>query len=194
MFYRAFLSVFAVISLVLVIWFVLMLNNQNKVHQQEVALATLASKKEAKLKKINAITKIKTSQNELRCLADNIYYEASHEPVAGKVAVAFVTLNRVNHHQFPDSVCDVVYQKTRKTCQFSWVCGVNKGFNRKEYELSLKVAGKIYRNYSKLEDISNGSLYYHADYVNPRWATKKYFTRKIGRHLFYTAIPERKKS
>ena len=48
---------------------------------------------------------------ELNCMAMNIYREAAGEPFEGKVAVAQVTMNRVNHTDFPKSVCAVVYEK-----------------------------------------------------------------------------------
>ena len=49
-----------------------------------------------------------TKQRE--CLARNIYFEARNEPFAGQFAVAMVTLNRVHDKQFPNSICEVVYQ------------------------------------------------------------------------------------
>ena len=47
---------------------------------------------------------------DIFCLAKNIYFEAGNQPVAGKVAVSLVVLNRVEHHAYPDNVCDVIYQ------------------------------------------------------------------------------------
>ncbi|MBJ7298438.1 MAG: cell wall hydrolase [Dolichospermum sp.] len=38
-------------------------------------------------------------------------------------------------------------------------------------------------NYEILDDVTKGALYYHADYVNPRWKLIK--TTTIGRHIFY---------
>ena len=69
-----------------------------------------------------------TKQRE--CLARNIYFEARNEPFAGQFAVAMVTLNRVHDEQFPNSICEVVYQglhwpsghPKRDRCQFSWYC------------------------------------------------------------------------
>ena len=69
-----------------------------------------------------------TKQHE--CLARNIYFEARNEPFAGQFAVAMVTLNRVYDKQFPNSICEVVYQglhyssghPKRDRCQFSWYC------------------------------------------------------------------------
>jgi spore germination cell wall hydrolase CwlJ-like protein len=45
------------------------------------------------------------------------------------------------------------------------------------------VALHVYANYEMIDDITNGALYYHADYVNPGWKLKK--TKVIGRHIFY---------
>ena len=41
-----------------------------------------------------------SAQKEVKCLADNIYFESAHEPDQGKMAVAFVTLNRTRHKDF----------------------------------------------------------------------------------------------
>ena len=46
-------------------------------------------------------------QNQLECLARNIYHEAGYEPFEGKVAVAQVTLNRVASGSLPSDVCKV---------------------------------------------------------------------------------------
>ena len=50
------------------------------------------------------------------CLALNIYHEARGERVEGQIAVAHVTMNRVNHEKWPSTICEVVYQPK----QFSW--------------------------------------------------------------------------
>jgi len=50
-------------------------------------------------------------ERQLGCLSKNIYYEAGSEPFEGKVAVAQVTLNRVNSGQFPADICKTIYQK-----------------------------------------------------------------------------------
>ena len=34
-------------------------------------------------------------------------------------------------------------------------------------------------------DITDGAMWYHADYVHPRWADYKEVTTKVGRHIFY---------
>ena len=41
----------------------------------------------------------------LQCMALNIYREAGNEAFEGKVAVAQVTINRVNNPKFPKDIC-----------------------------------------------------------------------------------------
>jgi len=123
------------------------------------------------------------TQKQIDCRAQNIYYEAGYEPVEGRVAVALVTLNRVNDQRFPKDICGVVKQKTTSVCQFSWFCSTPKISNKTAYDESLQTALWVYANYEILEDITKGAIYYHADYVNPRWKLEK--TTQIGRHIFY---------
>jgi len=128
-------------------------------------------------------------EKSLDCLAINVYREAGNEPFEGKVAVAQVTLNRVNSNKFPRDICAVVYQKSRFTerviCQFSWYCDSkhrNRPINDEAYEESYRVAKMVFLEDFKLESIEN-ALYYHADYVNPNWKLKR--LTKIGTHIFY---------
>ena len=127
----------------------------------------------------------KETQKEIDCLADNVYHEAGYETQQGRMAVAFVTLNRVQDPRFPKNICGVVKQKTNYTCQFTWICEHKVTDRQKQqYELSREAALYVYANYEKLKDITKGALYYHADYVNPKWKLQKTVT--IGRHIFYT--------
>jgi N-acetylmuramoyl-L-alanine amidase len=56
---------------------------------------------------------------QLRCLAGAIYFEARGEPLSGQLAVAEVILNRANSGRFAKSACGVVTQPG----QFSFVRG-----------------------------------------------------------------------
>lgn len=127
----------------------------------------------------------KDAKKQVDCLAENIYHEAGYESETGKQAVALVTLNRTQDERFPSNICGVVKQKTQGTCQFSWFCMPVK-LNRESdaYRQSMNVALYVYANYEKLKDVTDGALYYHADYVNPRWRGMEK-TTTIGRHIFY---------
>jgi len=87
---------------------------QNKVKQLQKFLIALAA---MFLLSFPAQSKEKIS-DQFTCLAYNIYYEAGSESYETKLAVAFVTLNRVQHKSYPKTICNVVYQ----ACQFVWHC------------------------------------------------------------------------
>ena len=128
-------------------------------------------------------------QKQLTCLSRNIYWEAASEPFEGKVAVAQVTLNRMESGKFPDSVCGVVHQKTSYlntvVCQFSWLCESThkvKPIYEPMYRESEEVAKMVMLEGFRLKGLEK-ALYYHADYVNPKWNKDK--VTQIGRHIFY---------
>jgi spore germination cell wall hydrolase CwlJ-like protein len=126
----------------------------------------------------------KETQKQVDCLADNIYHEAGFEPNDGKVAVALVTLNRMQDPRFPKDICGVVKQRTASVCQFSWFCHKVSIKNKDAYEQAKEVAVYVYANYEKIDDPTAGALFYHADYVNPKWKNMVK-TTQIGRHIFY---------
>jgi spore germination cell wall hydrolase CwlJ-like protein len=135
------------------------------------------------------VVTIKTRENQLECLALNIYREAGHENFEGKVAVAQVTMNRVATGQFGKDVCGVVYQKNivmeKVVCQFSWACDSAvkaRPVNSAAYNESYAVAKKVLLEGFKL-DVLKEALYYHANYVNPKWPLEK--IGSIGNHIFY---------
>lgn len=134
------------------------------------------------------------AKRQIDCLAENIYFESAHEPELGKLAVALVTLNRVNSGNYPNDICGVVYQKTKDThdrtvCQFSWVCMpefLSKRLTIKSKPLYYDIRDlsvHVFLNYERMEDITQGAMFYHADYVNPGWRLP--VNTKIGRHIFY---------
>jgi spore germination cell wall hydrolase CwlJ-like protein len=133
----------------------------------------------------------KEEHNQIDCLALNIYREAGIEKTEGKIAVALVTMNRLKSEKFPDTVCKVVKQKTQKVCQFSWVC-MSKlpKIDEKIYSYSKALATAVFLNYHLIEDFTDGALFYHADYVSPKWKRLE-VTTKIGRHIFYKPIGEK---
>jgi spore germination cell wall hydrolase CwlJ-like protein len=132
---------------------------------------------------------IKEKMKQLECLTRNIYWEAAGESFEGKVAVAQVTLNRVESGRFADSVCGVVFQKNvfyeKVVCQFSWYCEGNfktRPIYQVQYKESEEVAKKVLLENFRLPSLHK-ALYYHADYVRPGWNKEKVAT--IGRHIFY---------
>lgn len=130
----------------------------------------------------------------LRCLTDNIYYEAANEPYDGKVAVAQVTMNRVADDFGGDTVCQVVYFKTidpangKKQAAFSWTLGSKwrpKHISRDIYQHCQQIAKAVLDGQLKSTEIGPDVEYYHAAYIHPDWASDHQFVIQIGQHLFY---------
>ena len=130
--------------------------------------------------------------DEVFCLAQNIYHEARGETEHGMIAVANVTLNRVDDPHFPSSVCGVVYQArlwegfpVRNACQFSWYCDGRSDTIKEmpKFKKIYNLAKEVMRG--KIDDITDGSTFYHANYVDPYWS--QHFTKvaQIDSHIFY---------
>ena len=158
-----------------------------------IALASIDQKKLFPIKAtFNQLTPV--AQKEVLCLADNILFEAGHEPKDGQMAVAVVTLNRVRSGNYADTICGVVKQKTGNTCQFSWWCedkprtaSITRNLTNAQqslYNSILDMAVYAYLNSEILRDNTKGATFYHADYVNPNWKNLRK-TVQIGRHIFY---------
>ena len=134
-------------------------------------------------------------QKQVECLAKNIYYESGSESYEGKLAVAQVTLNRVNSGKFPSDICSVVYQKTvdqnmKTICQFSWTCMVKELVVRNKYqwEESQLIAKRALTQPVLHDTIAeSNALYFHAVYINPGWNKTK-VVKQIGNHIFYSKI------
>lgn len=146
---------------------------------------------EATLEPSQVTAEVRTKQ--LDCLARNIYHEAGNEPFEGKAAVAQVTLNRAESGKFPNDICKVVYQKNvvyeKVLCQFSWYCEqatISRPKNQAVYNQSMEAAKKVLLEGFRLPSLTH-AMYYHADYVNPKWNKEKVAT--VGRHIFYSDRP-----
>ncbi len=64
---------------------------------------------------------IRITEREVRCMTDVIYHEARSESETGQRGVAHVVLNRIADGRFPNTICNVVYDR-KHGCQFSWTC------------------------------------------------------------------------
>jgi spore germination cell wall hydrolase CwlJ-like protein len=119
---------------------------------------------------------------QLQCLARNAYFEAGNQSDRGMIAVTNVVMNRVRDGRFPKTPCGVINQRSRRVCQFSWVCEGRKQIRNEEvYRRARAAAERVYLN--DASDITRGALFYHANYVNPNWRYTPVVT--IGAHIFY---------
>jgi len=124
---------------------------------------------------------------EWECLTEALYFEARGEETTGQYAVAEVILNRVDHANYPDTVCGVVNQGTgrRYACQFTYTCDGRPenmddraAWHRVGHVARIMMAGAP-------RDLTDGATHYHATWVNPRWARLYPRTAHYGVHIFY---------
>lgn len=140
-----------------------------------------------------------SKKKEQQCLAQNIYFEARGEPAAGQLAIALVTMNRVNSKRYPNNFCGVVWQRK----QFSWTHDgkSDRPRDRRAWKRAQQIADFVYNRYSTLSDklrgiidLTNGALHYYApDLANPYWAKVKIVTREIGGHIFLREMSRRER-
>ncbi|MCA3564087.1 MAG: cell wall hydrolase [Methylocystis sp.] len=131
---------------------------------------------------------IVTSEKEMRCLAEAVYFEARSEPERGQAGVAQVVLNRVRSGVYPSSVCGVVYQNRHRylACQFTFACE-GKALRTNEagpWATAQRIARDVAEGRTYLPGVGNAT-HYHANYVRPWWARYMDRREKVGKHIFY---------
>jgi spore germination cell wall hydrolase CwlJ-like protein len=135
------------------------------------------------------------SEEEVTWLVKNVYFEARNQGVAGQLAVAMVTINRVEDSRFPDTIKEVVTQghkyrngfPIRHRCHFSWYCD-GKSDKIRDWDSFNKIKAIVLtflQNRDIIFDLTEGATHYHADYVLPSWASSKVKTIEIEDHIFY---------
>ena len=140
------------------------------------------------------------TQEDRECLAQNVFFEARNQSTLGQVAVAWVTINRMESTQYPDSICGVVKQghtdgngnMIRNKCQFSWYCDGKSDaipdnvIAQRAWEDAGIVAEVVLLDWArgKFSPVQNSTMY-HADYVDPYWSDSYNRVVKIDDHIFY---------
>jgi len=123
---------------------------------------------------------VKLSAPEEHILAKNIYYESGVEGYSGKLAVAQVTLNRLESGKWGNTIKEVVYSPS----QFSWT--LKKKLEEPSgalWEESKRVARDFNRGL-RIKELDSATSY-HSDSVKPKWAVCGEPIIKIGKHIFY---------
>lgn len=122
--------------------------------------------------------------DEKVCLACNLYFEARGEEELGIIAVATVTLNRVKSGEYPNSICEVVWQ----AWQFSWT---NDGkpdqmYSPKVWVVVLEITKKV-MDAKMTSTLGANVLWYHRFDVKPKsgWSENLIVAARIGDHKFF---------
>ena len=128
------------------------------------------------------------SEEERHCLQQNIYFEARNQSTLGQVAVAWVTLNRVESDRYPDTICGVVWQDK----QFSWTHDgkpdgpAANALEQRAWQDAGLVAEVTLLDWARdLRSPVEGATHYHADYVRPYWADSYAEVTRVDNHIFY---------
>lgn len=119
-------------------------------------------------------------EHDLICLAKNIYYEARGESQRGKLAVAQVTLNRVENKNYHNTICGVVYAKN----QFSWT--FDRTLTRpygQAWLNALELAAYVLDEGIAIPNFR--ALHFHAKSITPAWSKTRVRIAQIGGHVFY---------
>ena len=118
--------------------------------------------------------------DDMRCLAGAVYFESRGEPLAGQLAVARVVVNRAESDDFPSSYCGVVYQRS----QFSFIRnGRMPQINASSQAWQRARAIAQIAHEELWDSPTKGALYFHANYVNPRWRLTR--IGQVSSHIFY---------
>jgi spore germination cell wall hydrolase CwlJ-like protein len=135
-------------------------------------------------------TRAQRRDTDLQCLAENVYFEARGEPLAGQYAVAEVTLNRTHAEHFPHTICKVVHEtrwdpgRRRYVADFSWTeLGALSPEDGPAWRQAMAVAGSAYDDLHA--PVVPGALFYHATTVRPGWSRTRTPVATIGNHVFY---------
>lgn len=140
-------------------------------------------------------TKLATKDQQVKCLAENIYYESRGESLQGQIAVAKVTLTRLDEG-YARTVCGVVKQRNPNGCQFEWVCsGSASNPAGSLWTQAVEIAALTIHSPTTVEDPTNGATHFHATYINwkPGWQRVKDSVQRIGGHVFYRTKPKEEK-
>lgn len=119
------------------------------------------------------------SSEDMDLLARLVSAEAIGEPYAGKVAVATVVLNRLDHPDFPNTIKEVIYQIDGGHYAFTPVA--NGTINRPADTESKKAVKEALA----FRGQGNGSLYfYNPKTAKSKWILSREVTVRIGNHVF----------
>ena len=158
---------------------------------------------------LSAVTgPIDVDREVLRCMADNIYFEAALESREGKRQVAYTVLDRVQSKHYPNKPCNVIWQRNKDyrtekmVAMFSWTLD-GKSDRIKFKRKSGKINNNAYKNYVmsveeavfvllrlKNRPCEPTTTHYWSHIVldkPPYWAKDFAVACKLGGHTFMTA-------
>ncbi|MBU9713392.1 LysM peptidoglycan-binding domain-containing protein [Evansella tamaricis] len=120
------------------------------------------------------------TQAELEWLAKMIHAESRGESLAGQIAVGAVIMNRVKSSLFPNTVREVLFERSNGIFQFTPASNGslnNATPDSRNMEAAIRAANG--------EDPTNGSLYfYNPAKTGDTWIRTRTVSTTIGNHVF----------
>ena len=129
---------------------------------------------------------------EHKCLSEVLYYEARGEGAGGQKAIAEVIFHRINHGNYGQSICAVVYEGSKRPgCQFSFTCNgdMKRPKHVRAWRDAQELAARILTGEVRLRNTTGGATNFHATSVAPDWSYTLEKTTQIGNHVFYRVAP-----
>jgi len=143
---------------------------------------------------------VKINKQELKCLTDNIHYEAAGEGIEGMKAVAAVVMNRLRDPRWPSTICKIVYQPF----QFSWTTS-GPGARLKPpdaQDVASLLASQVLAawdggRHGSRADVTlaqvlgpvylTQAMFFHANWLKryPYWSKSFIVVTRVGNHIFY---------
>src|SRR6056300_828973 len=122
------------------------------------------------------------------CLQQNLYFEARNISDLSMQAVGWVTMNRVDSKHYPDTICDVVWQRK----QFSWTHDgksdrpSNNVLEQRAWERAGRIVEQVLIDYVNGKESPVGdATHYHTERVRPVWRHDLERIAQIDNHIFY---------
>lgn len=130
--------------------------------------------------------KIKFTDRDLFCMAKNIYHEAGNQNRLGKFAIAQVTINRMKHPKYENTVCGVVFAPN----QFTWAASHSSRWKTPKesnaWKESKEIAREVLLDGYRIKGMEN-VIFFHSVHIRPRWKGVKKLVQ-IGSHVFYNRV------
>ena len=128
-------------------------------------------------------------------LARTIYGEARGEPREGRIAVAWVILNRTRKRRRGRTIVEVCHAPAQFSCWNRSALGRAKiesltlDNDPERPALLHCLEATLAVLCGREGDPTGGATHYHAHDVRPSWARGREPSARIGRHSFYSDIP-----
>jgi len=118
------------------------------------------------------------SEEDKELIARIVYAESKGEPYIGKIGVASVILNRLNHPCFPKSIKNIVYQKNAFSCISN---------NYESIKPDIETYKAVYEALNGYDPTDNCVFFYNPDTSSSKWikTVPKENITIIGRHVFF---------